>query len=358
MRLAKIRIRGLRSIIAYERDLKDEWFGEVSPTLLVLGINGVGKTTLLDAIATLWDDFGHLLQAKEIPKRIKTGMFKTCRLVAFQFQQMTHADEPPTWLFVASLDQYEEFQSSLAGCQYLGIVKDTASEWRIVTHDLAWRADLAEKRDQSLVGRINLPNIVYITSDDRALIEPKDAGKVKPFDPEMNWLAVYKAKEHDVSSLMYRLKAEDPGKYAAVLRDINEFLVEKKIDGFQDDGKLRVRTVSGAVHSVYQLSTGERQIVLLTAFISRWLRPGGLLLVDEPDLHLHVSATQAMVDALQALVEDRDGQLLFTSHNPEVWEDFARPSERIELKISTLANTENTPGDVEPSAATDEEDNL
>lgn len=33
MRLAKIKIRGLRSIVAYERDLTDEWFGEISPAI-------------------------------------------------------------------------------------------------------------------------------------------------------------------------------------------------------------------------------------------------------------------------------------------------------------------------------------
>lgn len=339
MRLAKIKIRGLRSIVAYERDLTDEWFGEISPAILAVGLNGAGKTTLLETIAWLWGDFGQLLRSRTNPRHVREGMFSECRIAAIQLHGLLPGDDPPTWLFVANRKEFDEFEQDLAGCQYWGMVRESASKWRFVTHDPAWRTDLAEKREQSLVGSLNLPNIVYITSDDRSLIEPRTTGKVKPLDPEMNWLAVYRSADTDVSDLMYRMKAEDPEKFKAVLGDMNSFLSAKRIDGFFDDGKLRVRTDSGGVHSVYRLSTGERQFVLLTAFISRWLRPGGILLVDEPDLHLHVSATLAMVDALQSLAEDRGAQAIFTSHNPEVWQDFERPAQRIELQIGS-----DTPG--------------
>jgi predicted ATPase len=355
VRLSKIKILGLRSIVAYEQNLMDDWFGEVTPAALVTGINGVGKTTLLNAIAYLWENFGQMLPIKESGKSIQTEFFLECRIVAIQLIDLIPGEQSPTWLFVSNRDEFTDFEKELEGCNYLGFVRNEISyrNYRIRTNNPQWRAQMDQYRNESLVERREFPNIVYITSDDRTMIEPLRAGQLKPLDPEMNWIARYSPKEHDISDLMYRIKAEDPDKFSKILEDINRFLVGKKITGFMDDGKLAVRTDSGLLHNVYRLSTGERQMVLLTAFVSRWLRPGGILLVDEPDLHLHVSATLAMVDALKSLTEDRNAQLIFTSHNPEVWDDFSRPAQRIDLKISGTS-TVNAPIDAELSEGDEE----
>ena len=60
----------------------------------------------------------------------------------------------------------------------------------------------------------------------------------------------------------------------------------------------------------------------MLATITRWLRPGGIVLVDEPDLHLHVSLATAFVSHLRRMVAEKGGQLIIASHMPELWELF------------------------------------
>jgi len=68
----------------------------------------------------------------------------------------------------------------------------------------------------------------------------------------------------------------------------------------------------------------------MLATITRWLRPGGIVLIDEPDLHLHSSLTTAFVAHLRRMVATKNGQLIIASHAPELLQDFTT-SHRVEL---------------------------
>jgi predicted ATPase len=72
-------------------------------------------------------------------------------------------------------------------------------------------------------------------------------------------------------------------------------------------------------------------VFIMVAMLRRWLHRGGLVLIDEPDLHLHPSLRGALLDRLRRIVAEREGQLLITSQAERLWKDFTRPAERIEL---------------------------
>jgi ABC-type lipoprotein export system ATPase subunit len=81
--------------------------------------------------------------------------------------------------------------------------------------------------------------------------------------------------------------------------------------------QLRVETFGGARHAVQELSSGERQALII---MSRVLRAGGnhpLVLIDEPDAYLHPHLSQRLIQALQSGV-GRDGQLIVATHSPSV----------------------------------------
>jgi ABC-type glutathione transport system ATPase component len=46
------------------------------------------------------------------------------------------------------------------------------------------------------------------------------------------------------------------------------------------------------------------------------------VLIDEPDLYLDVSLSNAFVNHLKRMVAEQKGQLIITSHSPEVWQYF------------------------------------
>jgi predicted ATPase len=61
------------------------------------------------------------------------------------------------------------------------------------------------------------------------------------------------------------------------------------------------------------------------------LRDGGIVLIDEPDLHIHVVMIPQLLGSIETIVRERRGQLIVASHSQEVWDWFSLSRERIEL---------------------------
>lgn len=81
--------------------------------------------------------------------------------------------------------------------------------------------------------------------------------------------------------------------------------------------QLRVKTANGDTHSVQELSSGERQALII---ISRVLRAGAghtVVLIDEPDAYLHPHLSQRLIQALESGV-GADGQLIVATHSPSI----------------------------------------
>ncbi|TQJ08812.1 putative AbiEii toxin of type IV toxin-antitoxin system [Lapillicoccus jejuensis] len=92
---------------------------------------------------------------------------------------------------------------------------------------------------------------------------------------------------------------------------------------------LRIRTPDGNFHGVQDLSSGERQALII---ISRILRAGSkrsVVLIDEPDAYLHPHLSRRLAVALQESV-GAAGQLIVATHSPSVL-DALSPSSILRL---------------------------
>jgi hypothetical protein len=322
----------MRGIIAFEHRLFDPWLDHIPETLLVSGLNGSGKTTLLDAISALWSSFGAALDRQsQLPP-----LLASCRLAAIKLESFAEDDPQPVWLFAARLNEWTDLKPALEGCHFAGVISDGKRRTRLEFSDQAWADEWQQRRKRSMAGgRRDVPNIVYITSGTRGLMRAPAPGKVPSDEPMRNWHAVYDDKTPLIHSL-YRHALTDPTGFADTLERVNSFLEKKRIIGFDENLDLAVRTDLGGKHDVYELSTGEQQALILVAFAYRWLKRGGILLVDEPDLYMHPSWTEQIASRLSNLARDRGGQFIFTSHSPILWENFSRDAERIRMEIKTL----------------------
>jgi len=97
----------------------------------------------------------------------------------------------------------------------------------------------------------------------------------------------------------------------------------------QHPEQLRIQTPAGATHAVQDLSSGERQALII---ISRVLRAGAghaLVLIDEPDAYLHPHLSQRLVQALEQGV-GHAGQLVVATHSPAIL-DSLTPSTILRL---------------------------
>lgn len=88
---------------------------------------------------------------------------------------------------------------------------------------------------------------------------------------------------------------------------------------------LRIATPDGGQHAVQDLSSGERQALII---ISRILRAGtghGVVIIDEPDAYLHPSLSRRLTVALETATGS-DGQLVLATHSPAILDTLAPSS--------------------------------
>ena len=123
--------------------------------------------------------------------------------------------------------------------------------------------------------------------------------------------------------------------WAAFEASVNSLINPKQLLGLTatHPDTLRIRTPSGDIHGVQDLSSGERQALII---MSRVLRSGTHrppILIDEPDAYLHPNLSKRLIDALTEGVGP-DGQLVVATHSPAILDGL--PTSAI-LRVSLLS---------------------
>ena len=93
----------------------------------------------------------------------------------------------------------------------------------------------------------------------------------------------------------------------------------------QHPENLRITTPDGSQHAVQDLSSGERQALIV---ISRILRAGtghGVVMIDEPDAYLHPNLSRRLAVALEQAT-GAEGQLVMATHSPAILDTLAPSS--------------------------------
>jgi len=98
---------------------------------------------------------------------------------------------------------------------------------------------------------------------------------------------------------------------------------------------LIVRTKNGTSHGLSGLSSGEKQIVLFLAELDYRWRPGSLILIDEPELHLHESFQSQLWIALVDWQKERGGQVFIATQSGHLF-GLGEPDTKVLLGRRTL----------------------
>lgn len=348
MRVRQIRVAGLRSLHRFERSLWDEWTNKVPQDVLLIGPNGSGKTTLLEVVAALWENLAEWARLKRVPKLPDTHLLARCRLAAVEIEGFAPPDAQAKlfgeadslWLMTGEEAEFQRLrqeypQSAFVGCVRRGRGAGSGKP-RLEHPGEPWlnALDLA-LQDLRLGNGGRFPGIVFLESETRRLLSPRGKPEVFPDPPGFRWLARYEATDRwpsHLESALRNLKLSDEPAFAAMLATINGLLRGKCIERFdQQSLMLMVEIEGGATHTLEELSSGERQCLIMLFMVARWLRPGGIVLIDEPDLHLHRSLLHGFIGCLREVVKERDGQLIIASHSTHLWQEYTRPSQRVEL---------------------------
>ncbi len=356
MQIRRVILKRVRNFHDFDRSLEDSWTGRVPEALLLMGPNGSGKSTLLDTMAAVWQGLADALHPESgVSDRVGSRLIQSAGLAAIE---VVDFEKEPLWIYAGREEptreflaahtdahridlSYFDFERPERGLHVYGRYTAPGQAVRVAESESgqveawAWLEGLADRLTENQLGkRADLPSMVYLASENRQVLALTERFGVQPEPEEYRWLARYEpttGRRGSLQNYLYNLKVVDEPAFEAIVAQVNAFLLGKRLNGFdRRTGNLLVQVEGGDSHPIEELSSGEKQVLLMLATVTRWLRPGGIVLIDEPDLHLHVSLATAFVSHLRRLVADKGGQLIVASHMPELWDEFTE-SHRVRL---------------------------
>ncbi|MGI9283094.1 MAG: AAA family ATPase [Endozoicomonas sp.] len=346
MRIKSLHFKDVGPLGTQTIDLSDDWEGGIENRVLFTGPNGCGKSTVLRAVAMLWEAFGYWLDRRMVlpPKHAARAWLQQWEGLAIVIEHQMVGSNTCFGLVFGEQNWVNNVLNQHHCSDWMGELHtlDTRSRRKSIfisdkeCFDL-W-ADLRNKMVVSF-GRVDVPNVVYLDAEERRWVTPKrNVGEHLPDQPTLRWLTRYQATEDwkgQLESSLLNLKITQPKKFSAVVEDLNNFLAGKVIDTKVHPGENRLRVKiqgqRGLYHSLDKLSAGEHQVLILVYMISRWAELGCVVMIDEPDLYLHPSLVNGLLANLEQLVKEKGGQLLITSHSPDIWRRYENKGKRLEL---------------------------
>lgn len=337
--------------------LTSDWSGEVDQHVLFTGPNGCGKSTVLRAVATLWQALGEWLDTrKPLPKNAHAREWLQrwggCAVVLAGVPGVPSLPDGSAGLLgilFGETSWAEEIQKNRPEVRWIGETvsrtgKPGAPKRDVLMPKEAWLEDLALARRKMVLSfeKAHFPNLIYLDAEERRWVSPRrGVGSVVADDPASRWLPRYLVSEDwkgQLEASLISLKTTQLHTFHAVIRRLNTFLRGKEIDPDikPGEGRLRVKIHGqrGMAHSMDDLSAGEHQVLILIYVLERWGEEGCVVMIDEPDLYLHPSLVSSMLSCLEQLVAAKNGQLLITSHQPEIWQRYELMGKRIELEVA------------------------
>ena len=335
MYVKRLKLYGVRG---FRLDLPLNGQGDLSPAtrkrLLLQGGNGSGKSTVIETIAGLWDCFGKMIDDDASSPPFAEALRWSAELNAMELGDYP-APGATFWIAVGTFAGIDALKKAhpgtpMASMQLSG--EQYSQHYRIALPPGDW--ETVKIRSQE--GVEPMPNVVHFPPDGRSVLHAPPGG-VKRLDLyRPNWLATYDA-QYDLDSLLFTVRAVQPQHYDAALELFNRLLLPegKRVSAQQDrQGRLQIERIgepNQPAHPWTALSSGERQMLLLFVYTVCLLRDDSILLIDEPDLHIHIGMVAQVMETLEHVVRKHKGQLIVASHSQLVWDWFARDEERIQL---------------------------
>ena len=114
--------------------------------------------------------------------------------------------------------------------------------------------------------------------------------------------------------------------------DVINSLLQRKELIINERNELVVRTESGKIFSLINLSSGEKQLLIILGQSLLQESKTHIYIADEPELSLHVEWQEKLVSSLKKL--NPNSQIIFATHSPDIVGGFSSSVIKIEEAIS------------------------
>jgi hypothetical protein len=322
MRIERVVVRGLRSL----RERNDRLTGpggDIYPAVCLRGLNGSGKTTYLEALAQLWQWFRRCAQQRSFAKPTGTRLLAEAELVAARFVGLP-GPRSQMWIAWGTSEALRRLRDS------------TDLPYSFADDRISWDEETLDWWDRTFTsaesGMDSAPNMVCIEAENKYVPELRSRELTAPrlapaFVPVARYLPGARGPSH-LEGLLRTLFLARRERWDLLARHLPELRPGLELlDRFEETTQRPLfRLTTGEILTVDRLSAGERSLLINLCMILRWLGPGGIVLLDEPELHQHISLMRGSLSVMDAVLSAVfDGQLLVASHAPEVW-DYFRPT--------------------------------
>ncbi len=336
MRVKSVYLENVRGLPPIDLDFFDPVTEQIRTRTVIAGSNGSGKTTILDTIYTLM----HLIVSRPekplgtwlMPSRVRARL-ELHDMPTLSYPHPPYA-VPAGWSLVVALGP-EHWLSQIEAPYLIALTGDAVNTWHFVRSDEPGSfisLDWPVKREWMEAER---PTTLYFPSEQRELAakekgqiiaETREHAWVWRFSDSQKWegslesfiVALY-AREHFPQPETPEEEEKAYPTFQEFLDVVNGFLTRKRITGVSRT-TFRVQVVgeNGQKFSLDELSSGEKQILLFLAEVQRRISRGSLLLIDEPEIHLHPGWQARLIDALTDLCRQYDAQMIVATHSEEV----------------------------------------
>lgn len=335
MRISSIEIRNYRGIALAEASGLS-----TQPVLMISGKNGTGKTMILEAIASAWQGRVRTIDAIG-PWGDRASISVTVELQDSELQ---------------SVAGWKPENSHLGGqrwATYSIEIRKSDEGWRQTSMDLV----VSTLRSPSFQREYPFAEIDFLSAHRQSAAAVSPSVDLGMFSRRrMQDQREQQIQQHvEFGQDMY---LPDIGSYLLTL-DYNGYLAERQdlepLDDFnlianafeQATGKsilkpyfnsergesgIEIRLPSGPQHSLAVLSSGEREMLALMYFVRRLSATGGVLLLDEPEKHLHPSLQGAILEIAHGMA-DR-AQLIVVTHSVNMI-NAATPQQMLQMEPPT-----------------------
>ncbi|MGW1936458.1 ATP-dependent nuclease [Streptomyces goshikiensis] len=322
MRISEISIENFKGLASASfSDMEDE------AVIVISGRNGTGKSHVLNALAALWNEH-YNLESQVGPYGDECRISMSVRLTAAESRA------------VSSWSQRVHGVAHVStGLHTVAIRMNRASQRLLPPVEGAPDPVAAILRNHSFQQEHPFARLDYIPAT-RALISSAtpavDLGIFRAENelqerrqmisntlgsesPTMSLpdIASYLATLDYQSLIGDRQGLQYPDEYgliAKVFRDAtNKEILLPVMDRESGRSGIYIEVSEGVIHSIDKLSSGEKSLLGLIYFVRRLSASGGVLLLDEPEQHLHPTLQAALFEAMKELA-DR-AQVIVVSHS-------------------------------------------
>ena len=300
MKIEKVHIKNVKGIKDLELSLKKD--NKILDVIVLAGVNGSGKTTILEAIKNFFDNKNiNYNEPKKSNVNLDIFFEDVEKMNIEEAEKSSNNYKQPLWNFFNALRSYNYEKYNNNGLYQNLIAKRFEIPPKVIYVPAENKFEEIQTYSTTLSKKYEFINIINsnVIKDIPSYIATR-----------RNYLATI---EEDLTMKEITNKVVDE-----INGIFNILELDVKLKGFSKDEKTMpiFENSAGEELDINDLSSGEKQLFLRTLSIKMLEPKNSIILIDEPELSLHPKWQQRIIEVYKKIGENN--QIIIATHSPHI----------------------------------------